>query len=151
MYISNGQCRTRTVNGKTTIYHHSNSILLSKQTGDETLRYFYARNLQGDITAVYRNSDSKPIDTYEYDLWGRPVSVTEAAKGIDTDGILTRNPFRYRGYYYDVETGFYYLNARYYDSEIRRFISADDMQYLGAGDKISGYNLFAYCNNNLVM
>ena len=77
--------------------------------------------------------------------------MTEATKGIDTDGILTKNPFRYRGYYYDTETGFYYLNARYYDPEVRRFISADDMQYLGAGDKISGYNLFAYCNNNPVM
>ena len=77
--------------------------------------------------------------------------MTEATKGIDTDGILTKNPFRYRGYYYDTETGFYYLNAHYYDPEVRRFISADDMQYLGAGDKISGYNLFAYCNNSPVM
>ena len=153
-------------------YHYNNGILLSEQSGDETLRYyydaagkvttltykkgtgaevsyFYARNLQGDITAVCRNSDSKPIGTYKYDLWGRPVSVTEAAKGIDTDGILTRNPFRYRGYYYDVETGFYYLNARYYDPEIRRFISADDL-IASAGTSVQGHNLYTYCFNDPV-
>ncbi len=173
-YTSDGQRRTKTVNGKTTTYHYNNGILLSEQTGDETLRYyydaagkvttltykkgtkaevsyFYARNLQGDITAIYRNSDSKLIGTYEYDLWGRPVSVKEASAGIDTDGILTKNPFRYRGYYYDTETGFYYLNARYYDPEVRRFISADDMSYLGADETVTGYNLFAYCGNNPVM
>ncbi len=96
-YASDGQRRTKTINGKTTTYHYNNGILLSEQTGDETLRYyydaagkvttltykkgtkaevsyFYARNLQGDITAIYRNSDSKLIGTYEYDLWGRLVS-----------------------------------------------------------------------------
>ena len=55
----------------------------------------------------------------------------------------------YRGYYYDKETGFYYLNARYYDPELRRFISADD-QIAGVGESVIGYNLFAYCNNNPV-
>ena len=173
-YLSDGQRRTKTVNGKTTTYRYNNGMLLSEQTGDETLRYyydatgkvvsltyrkgsspevsyFYTRNLQGDIIAIYRNSDSALIGTYEYDLWGRPVSVTEAAKGIDTDGILTRNPFRYRGYYYDAETGFYNLNARYYDPEIRRFISADDIAYLGVGDELASYNLFAYCGNNPIM
>ncbi len=82
MYISNGQCRTRTVNGKTTIYHHSNSILLSKQTGDETLRYFYARNLQGDITAVYRNSDSSRKRVRFYGIW--------RARLLFSDGVIRR-------------------------------------------------------------
>ncbi len=173
-YLTDGSRRSKTVNGKTTIYHYNNGILLSEQTGDEILRYYYdstgkvaslsyqkgsgaetgyffARNGQGDIIAVYRSSDSKLIGTYEYDLWGRSVSVTEAVKGIDTDGILQKNPFRFRGYYYDKETGFYYLNARYYDPEVRRFISADDMEYLGAGDSLDSYNLFIYCGNNPVM
>ena len=59
------------------------------------------------------------------------------------------NPFRYRGYYYDVETGWYYLNARYYDPKVGRFLSPDTI--LGANGGLQGYNLFAYCNNNPVM
>ena len=59
------------------------------------------------------------------------------------------NPFRYRGYYYDVETGWYYLNARYYDPNVGRFLSPDTI--LGANGGLQGYNLFAYCNNNPVM
>ena len=59
------------------------------------------------------------------------------------------NPFRYRGYYYDVETGWYYLNARYYDPNVGRFLSPDVI--LGANGGLQGYNLFAYCNNNPVM
>ena len=90
---------------------------------------------------VYRSSDSRLIGTYEYDLWGRPISVKEASSGIDTNGILKKNPFRYRGYYYDNETGFYYLNARYYDPAVRRFISADDVSYLGADETVTGFNL----------
>ncbi|MDE6016241.1 MAG: DNRLRE domain-containing protein [Acetatifactor sp.] len=171
-YLSDGQRHTKTVNGKTTTYHYNNGLLLSEQTGDETLRYyydatgkvtsftykkgsnaevsyFYTRNLQGDIIAIYRNSDSKLIGTYEYDLWGRLVSETEVTKGIDTDGILAKNPFRYRGYYYDTETGFYNLSARYYDPEIRRFISPDDM-IASVGTSVQGHNLFAYCFNNPV-
>ena len=172
-YLSNGLRYTKTANGKTTTYSYNNGLLLSETTGDETLRYyydsagnvvsftyqkgtgaetsyFYARNMQGDITAVYRNSDSKLIGTYEYDLWGKPVSVKEASTGIDTQGVLTKNPFRYRGYYYDAETGFYNLNARYYDPEVRRFISPDDVEYVGVGDGFTSYNIFAYCGNDPV-
>ena len=60
------------------------------------------------------------------------------------------NPIRYRGYYYDSETGFYYVSSRYYDPEIGRFISADEATYLGASGTNLGYNLFAYCENNPV-
>jgi RHS repeat-associated protein len=60
------------------------------------------------------------------------------------------NPFRYRGYYFDVETGFYYLNSRYYDPETGRFINADDISYLDP-ETLNGLNLFAYCGNNPVM
>ena len=171
-YLSDGQRYIKTVDGVETTYHYNNGLLLSETTGDETIRYYYdsnetiieigyqkgseeekyyffARNAFGDVIALYRSSDSVLIGTYEYDAWGRIISVTEAQEGIDTDGILTKNPFRYRGYYYDAETGFYYLNARYYDPEIRRFISADD-QIAGIGESVIGYNLFAYCNNNPV-
>ena len=171
-YLSDGSRRSKTVNGVTTTYHYNNGLLLSQSTGDETLYfyydstgnvtsmgykkgsadeagYFFTRNAQGDIIGVYRSSDSKLIGTYDYDLWGKLVSVTEATAGIDTDGILIKNPFRYRGYYYDEETGFYYLNARYYDPTIRRFISADTIIPL-TGSSMLAYNLFAYCWNNPV-
>ena len=61
------------------------------------------------------------------------------------------NPFRYRSYYYDTETGFYYLNARYYDPQIKRFISPDTFDNLGANGDLNSYNLYAYCSNNPVM
>ena len=61
------------------------------------------------------------------------------------------NPFRYRGYYQDEETGFYYLNSRYYDPHVKRFINADDPSYLGANGDLQSYNLYAYCSNNPIM
>ena len=64
--------------------------------------------------------------------------------------VAKLNPFRYRGYYYDAETGLYYLNSRYYDPSIGRFINADDISYIQPTD-INGLNLYAYCGNNPVM
>ena len=74
---------------------------------------------------------------------------------LSTSGSLAstlgkNNPFRYRGYVYDEETGFYYLQNRYYNTEVGRFISADDTEYLGADGSALSYNLFAYCLNNPV-
>ena len=178
-YASDGTRYEKTAGGHTTAYHYNNGLLLSqttdteklnfyydsagkvlqlgyqkkKETGWDTERtYFFARNAFGDIIAVYRNSDSKLMGTYEYDLWGRPVSVKEAAAGIDTDNILELNPYRYRGYYYDAESGLYYLNARYYDPEARRFVNADDVSLLAvSATGLTDKNLFAYCDNNPVM
>ncbi len=124
--------------------------------GAETY-YFFTRNGQGDIVGIYRCCDATLVGSYEYDLWGNIVSVkenvftdTKSQKEItDTDGILNRNPLRYRGYYYDTETGFYYLNARYYDPKVHRFISADTV-IAGVSGDTNGYNLFAYCNNDPV-
>ena len=92
------------------------------------------------------------MGTYEYDLWGNLVSAVQATDSrtgaiLDTNNILYRNPLRYRGYYYDAETGFYYLNARYYDSVTHRFINADKI-VAGIASDTSGYNLFEYCNSN---
>ncbi len=67
--------------------------------------------------------------------------------GSNNKFIAELNPFRYRGYYYDIETGLYYLNSRYYDPEIGRFINADDISYLDP-ESINGLNLYAYCVNN---
>ena len=99
-----------------------------------------------------RNVNNTVVANYEYDAWGRVVSV-KYANGNDinvSNHIGVINPIRYRGYYYDSETGFYYLKSRYYDPAICRFISADDPSYLGAGETTQGLNLFAYCLNDPV-
>ena len=76
--------------------------------------------------------------------------MTDANGNKVTSGIGALNPFRYRGYFYDTETGLYYLNSRYYDPEIGRFISADSIEYADP-ETINGINLYAYCGNNPVM
>ena len=76
----------------------------------------------------------------EDDSWGKLISSSGSLADI--------NPLRYRGYYYDVETGFYYLQSRYYDPVVSRFINADS--FTSTGDGLLGYNMFAYCGNNPV-
>ena len=104
--------------------------------------YYFQRNLFGDVIGIY-NTNGIKVGGYAYDAWGNHA-VT-----LDTNGIATRNPIRYRGYYYDTESGLYYLNARYYNPEWRRFISPDDTAYLDP-ESVNGLNLYAYCNNNPV-
>ena len=81
---------------------------------------------------------------YTYDAWGKVLSKTGSMAGT----LGNDNPLRYRGYYYDQETGFYYLQSRYYDPATGRFINADDVSFLGASGTALSYNLFAYCENN---
>ncbi len=112
--------------------------------------YLFAKNLQGDVVAMYLITVEPPrlIATYEYDEWGKVKTVRDATGAILTDPahLANRNPFRYRGYHYDTETGFYYLQSRYYDPAISRFINADS--YGSTGQAFLGTNMFAYCNNN---
>lgn len=93
------------------------------------------------------------IAEYCYDAWGNLISILDANGNPLTSGanynIATTNPFRYRGYYYDVESGFYYLNSRYYDPQVGRFINADGI--IVANGDLVGYNMFAYCSNNPVV
>lgn len=84
---------------------------------------------------------------YYYSGYGYNIKTIEHSN-IPLSSI---NPYRYRGYYQDNETGWYYLNSRYYDSDTCRFISMDDISYLGASNTINSYNLFTYCENNPVM
>ena len=79
---------------------------------------------------------------------GAGIDITDEM--LYNNSVAKLNPFRYRGYYYDTETGLYYLNSRYYDPSIGRFINADDISYIQPTD-INGLNLFAYCGNNPVM
>lgn len=103
------------------------------------------KNLQGDIIAV-SDTSGNIVAKYTYDYWGKLISIKDANdvnRTADTTFIGYINPIRYRGYYYDSETGLYYLNSRYYDPEVGRFISADETLD-------GGYNLFEYCYNNPV-
>ena len=94
------------------------------------------------IIGIYNTSGTK-VGGYAYDAWGN-CTIT-----LNTNGIAAKNPIRYRGYYYDNEFGLYYLNARYYSPEWRRFISPDDTAYLDY-ETPNGLNLYAYCNNDPV-
>ena len=113
-------------------------------------RYAFRKNLQGDVIAIL-DTNGDVVARYAYDAWGKVLSVTDKDGNTITDAnhVANINPIRYRGYYYDTETGWYYLNSRYYDPSVKRFINADDrVGQIGAPD--ASYNLFAYCINNPV-
>jgi len=108
--------------------------------------YYFLKNAQGDVTHVY-DIDGRLMGTYSYDAWG-VCTVVQSPE--DRQGIIRMNPFRYRGYYFDNNISLYYLNSRYYDPEIGRFISPDGVQFLEPMVS-NGLNLYAYCGNNPVM
>ncbi len=109
--------------------------------GSDFETYYYILNLQGDVVQIIDANGVMQAE-YVYSPWGEIISA---------EGDLAEvNPLRYRGYYYDSETGFYYLRSRYYDPENHRFINADTYASTDSGDAIS-CNMFAYCNNNLVV
>ena len=135
------------------LYHYDETgspyALTYSATGGGYAKYYLIKNLQGDVLQI-RNVNNTVVANYEYDAWGRVVSV-KYANGNDinvSNHIGVINPIRYRGYYYDSETGFYYLKSRYYDPAICRFISADSLLLIGSSS--SSLNLFAYCGNNPV-
>ena len=105
--------------------------------------YFFEKNLQGDIVAVY-NQNGVKVAGYIYDAWG---NCTTAYYNGGASTAAQYNPFRYRGYYYDAETGLYYLQSRYYNPTWGRFINADE--YINANGDIIGFNLLAHCKMNL--
>ena len=105
--------------------------------------YYYVLNLQGDVVKLIHyipGFEYESVATYEYDAWGNILSSSGRLAEI--------NPLRYRGYYYDNETGFYYLQSRYYDPVNRRFINADGL--ISSNWSFSGLNMFAYCENDPV-
>ena len=109
---------------------------------------YFQKNLQGDIIAIV-DASGAVVGKYFYDAWGKCTNITtlnaDGTVSTSTTHIARINPFRYRGYYYDTETGFYYLQSRYYDPTTGRFINGDSL--LVMCDIIS-FNLFIYCNNN---
>ena len=114
------------------------------------VRYFYRTNAQGDVKQIV-DSNYNVVAYYAYDAWGKLLAVLDGNDNPITDSshFANVNPFRYRGYVYDTETGFYYVSSRYYDPEIGRYLNADSV-IAGVGGSVQGYNLFAYCFNNPV-
>ena len=115
----------------------------STDNGSTFNTYYYLRNAQNDIVKLIDNSGSTVVE-YCYDSWGKLLSTS----GSLASTLGKDNPFRYRGYVYDEETGFYYLQSRYYNPEVGRFISSDVL--LSTGQGVIGHNAYAYCLNNPV-
>ena len=162
-YNADGIRTYKYVNGVETDYVVNGSQILAEKRGDTVIRYLYDENglpigmiydgttylyeksLQGDVIGIYNTSGTKVV-TYVYDAWGKVIS-SSCVSGYSS--VYTYNPFRYRGYYYDAETGFYYLQSRYYDPTTGRFLNADG--YINANGDLQGFNMYAYCSNNPVM
>ena len=113
----------------------------STNGGSSFTTYYYVLNLQGDVVKLI-DQDGAVAAAYAYDAWGNILS--------QSGSMASANPLRYRGYYYDSETGFYYLQSRYYDPATRRFINADVYSSTDSSDAVS-CNMFAYCNNNPII
>ena len=160
-----GGLRTSRSNGTTTYRHWYNDsgLLLRMEKGNTVYSftydpaghpvsftegndtYYYVLNQQGDVIGIV-DDEGIYIVSYVYDAWGLPIKT----QGTERLGIGERNPLRYRGYVYDTETELYYLQSRYYNPEMGRFINADDPGYMGVDGTPSSYNLFSYCGNNPV-
>ena len=112
------------------------------------------RSYRSDYNSTTQTYYPTLVASYEYDPWGKVISVKGSSGAILSleaypNHIAHVNPIRYRGYYYDTETGFYYLQSRYYDPAISRFINADS--YGSTGQGFLGTNMFAYCGNNPII
>ena len=119
-------------------YDVDGTLLSMNYNGAE---YFYITNMQGDIIELV-DINGVSVVKYKYDAWGNIVGQTGGS-------LADINPYRYRGYRFDVETGLYYLQSRYYDPAIGRFISSDGL--LGETGNLATHNMYAYCANNPVM
>ena len=160
-YDEQGIRSGKTINGVTTSFSYNGSLLMAQVAPGKSLlfsydangqaisvnyngtEYYYLRNGQNDIVGLMDESGVRVVE-YIYDAWGKLISTT----GTLATTLGADNPFRYRGYYYDTETGLYYLTTRYYDPEVCRFISAD--VYMSTGQGVLGGNMWAYCGNNPV-
>ncbi|MBE6573438.1 MAG: RHS repeat-associated core domain-containing protein [Ruminococcaceae bacterium] len=159
-YNSSGMRTSKTVDGVKHEYLYDGNKLIRETWGDNTLiplydnedsvcgikyngeSYFFVKNLQGDVISIIDIYGDTKVK-YTYDAWGK-CSIP-----FDSSNILIGdiNPFRYRGYYYDDETNLYYLQSRYYNPEVGRFVNCDEVSYLEINELWLSYNLYAYCEN----
>lgn len=113
------------------------------------ITYLCRKDLQGNIVALIDNTGNTVVQ-YNYDAWGNHKVVDANGNEITSSThIGNLNPFRYRGYYYDCETGLYFLQSRYYDPIVGRFLNRDSVNYVNS-KIINGLNLYTYCLNNPV-
>lgn len=113
----------------------------------DDIQYYYLTNLNGDVVGI-ADAQGNLLAQYVYDPWGKLLQInTTEPDNADQLAVATANPLRYRGYYYDSETGMYYLQSRYYDPDLGRFISADDFDCLTTSNFFS-VNAYAYCWNS---
>ena len=175
-YNADGIRTSKTVNGVKHTYHLSGTQILSEEWTDRWNRhvmvyiydaagqpigmshfqdgtlvdtYLYEKNIQGDVVAVYEY-DGDLVVRYAYNAWGAVSETEYGSEYCEESFEVLCNPFRYRGYYYDTETDLYYLNSRYYDPAVGRFLNADGVDFLGTDEGLLSYNLFAYCLNDPV-
>lgn len=169
-YDENGIRTSKTVNGTTTQYNTKDGVILAQSDGTNTMtfqydtagqplgftyngtQYTYLVSQSGIIMAVM-DSTGHFIAGYDYDEWGKLINTyfTDRTLSADQISAINANPLRYKGYYYDSETGYYYLQSRYYDPSIRRFINADIVeivqQYMEDSIEL---NIYLYCANDPV-
>ena len=167
-YDSGGIRQSKTVNGITHTYYTEDGTIHKEELSDGNkliygydesgiasieygnARYYVQKNVQGDVVALV-DGNKAVVAKYVYDAWGNhKVYDGDNVENSDRTFIGNINPFRYRGYYYDAESGLYYLQTRYYDPEIGRFINSDSIDYIDT-ESINGLNLYCYCMNNPVM
>ena len=167
IYDENGIRFSKTVNGATTQFAYFGGMLMAQKTGDDVLffqygaggvplgfvyngvQYFYITNQLGDIIGI-TDSTGDAFVMYSYDEWGSPIQTITRDNTAEQNKIAEINPLRYRGYYYDTETGYYYLQSRYYNPEWGRFISPDSFGYIDNSTRL-GFNAYIYCVNNPIM
>ena len=164
-YDASGTRISKTVNGTTYSYIYDNGQLIYADTPSggmtfiydndsvigyryNSAYYYYLKNIQGDILGVVDASGTL-LYQYEYDAWGNHTVLDAQGNTISPDAphVANFNPLRYRGYFFDTETGLYYLLSRYYDPTTGRFINADNILARN-GNTVQGYNVFSYCFNN---
>ena len=168
-YDENGIRTSKTVNGVTTQYNTKDGVILAQSDGANIMtfqydtsgqplgftyngtQYLYMVDVQGNVFGV-ANTEGTAIGQYDYDEWGNPVDSYTVDNATTAEvAAFNANPLRYRGYYYDQETGYYYLQSRYYDPSICRFINSDVPEIAQESkDEEIGQNLFAYCCNEPV-
>ena len=140
-YVWQGSKLAADITDAYALYFHYDStgdvIGFTRTANGTDTEYFYVKNLQGDILKVITATGTEAA-TYTYDAWGKLLT--------STGDLAEVNPLRYRGYFYDTETGLYYLKSRYYDPEVSRFINPD--AFVSSGTSVASYNMMVYCDNN---
>ncbi|MBC8611614.1 amidase domain-containing protein [Massilimaliae timonensis] len=162
-YDMDGIRTEKIVDGVTTHYYTRSGLIIAQDNDTDKLffqydsggklfginvndsEYLYVRNIQGDVIAITDLFGTVQVE-YTYDSWGKIESVT----GPMAETLGRLNPMRYRGYYYDEETRYYYLQSRYYDPEWGRFINADTTEVLAKDNNAIESNISVYCNNDPV-